>query len=86
MWASTSESHVRVGIPGEVKCERVGESALVVIGRDVPRDDLVAGGNGYPRQLRVTNSGPSEMDLGASPSKNLFCCCVDQVGLFSQPV
>ena len=86
MRASTSERHVRVGISAEVKREWVGESTLVVISGDVPHHDLVAGRDRDPSQLRVADRCPSEMDLGASPSKDLFCRGAHQVGFFSQPV
>ena len=45
VWTATSESHVWIRVSAEIECVRVYEGPLVVIGGDVPRNDLVADGN-----------------------------------------
>ena len=86
MRSPTSERDVWIGISAQVKREWVSEGALVVVGRDVPGNDLVPGGDRYSRQSRIAGSGPPEMNLGAGPSKDFLGSRVDQIGAFSQPM
>ncbi len=83
--AAPAERHVLVRGPLDVEAHRVVEDALVAVGRYVPDDDLVAGGDGLAAEREVLGGGSTEMhDRGREP-QHLLGCTREQLTVGAEP-
>ncbi len=72
MRAAQVERHVVVGGAVDVEAERVGELALVVVGRAEPDDHLVALADLLAVQFGVGRGGAPEVHRDGAPAQHLF--------------
>ena len=70
--SAAAERDVTVRGPARRRTAEVGELGLVVVGGQVPGDDLVAGGDRDTAHLGVDGGRPAEVDLGAGPAQHLL--------------
>src|SRR6185312_3730502 len=66
------ERDVVVGAAGDVEAERVGEAALVDVGRHVVDDHLVARPDRLPAQLQIAGGGAAERQHGRVQAQHLL--------------